>query len=52
MVQTLLQQGGRVDKFYLHDWNKNKSALVYLNGWFKGKNIREALVKALNTKVV
>lgn len=36
-----------MDKYYLHDWNKNKHALVYLEGWFSGKNIREALLKAL-----
>lgn len=43
----LLEKGGRIDKYYLREWNKNKHAVVYLNGWFAGKNIREALVKAL-----
>jgi hypothetical protein len=46
-VAALLLRGGRVDKYYLQGWNKNKHALVFLNGWFSGKNIREALVKAL-----
>jgi len=27
--------------------NKNKRAFVHLKGWFVGKNIREALTKAL-----
>jgi hypothetical protein len=43
----LIKKGGRIDKYYLRDWNKNKTTLVYLNGWFKGKNIREAIMKAL-----
>jgi hypothetical protein len=52
MVASVLKKGGTVNKYYLQDWNKNKSALVYLNGWFKGKNIREALLKALTPKTV
>jgi hypothetical protein len=47
LVAELVGKGGRVDKYYLQGWNKNKHALVFLNGWFSGKNIREALVKAL-----
>jgi len=47
LVTTLLEKGGRIDKYYLREWNKNKHAVVYLNGWFSGKNIREALIKAL-----
>jgi hypothetical protein len=41
------KKGGRINKYYLQDWNKNKHTLIYLNGWFGGKNIREALIKAL-----
>jgi hypothetical protein len=48
LIASLIQKGGRIDKYYLRDWNKNKATIVYLKGWFKGKNIREALVKALN----
>jgi hypothetical protein len=47
LISSLVKKGGRVDKYYLREWNKNKTTLVYLNGWFKGKNIREALLKAL-----
>ena len=42
-----LDKGGSINKYYLRDWNKNKHATIYLNGWFGGKNIREALLKAL-----
>ncbi|MBX4205691.1 hypothetical protein KW795_00665 [Candidatus Microgenomates bacterium] len=48
LVKLLSQKGGRIDKYYLQDWNKNKHTLVYLNEWFAGKNVREALVKALS----
>jgi len=42
-----LEKGGRIDTYYLQSCNKNKHAIVYLKGWFGGKNIREALMKAL-----
>ena len=47
LVKIFKKRGGRVDKYYLWDWNKNKHAIVFLNGWFSGKNIREAIIKAL-----
>jgi len=46
-VAILLKRGGHIDQYYLQTWNKNKHAVIYLNGWFGGKNIREALLKAL-----
>jgi hypothetical protein len=46
-VGIVSKKGGHVDKYYLREWNKNKHAIVFLNGWFSGKNIREALLKAL-----
>ena len=47
LIALFLKKGGRIDQYYLQAWNKNKHTLVYLNGWFGGKNIREALTKAL-----
>lgn len=47
MVSILLQKGGHVNNYYLKEWNKNKHAIVYLDGWVGGRNIREALIKAL-----
>jgi len=43
----LFKKGGHVDKYYLQELNKNKHAIVFLKSWFAGKNIREALLKAL-----
>jgi len=48
LVEVLLKKGGHVNKYYLQEWNKNKHAVVFLNGWFSGKNIREAITKALS----
>ncbi|MEK7550707.1 MAG: hypothetical protein AAB535_02890, partial [Patescibacteria group bacterium] len=47
LVDYFRKKGGRIDRYYLRDWNKNKITLVHLNGWFRGKNIREAIGKAL-----
>jgi len=48
LVALLVKRGGRVDRSYLRKTNMNKHALVWLKGWFGGKNIREALTKALS----
>lgn len=47
LIDRLLLKGGRIDKYYLREWNRNKPAMVYLDGWFRGKNIREAITRAL-----
>ena len=47
LVALLIKKGGHVNKYYLQESNKNKHAVVFLKGWFSGKNIREALTKAL-----
>jgi len=46
LIVTFFGKGGRINEFYLRKKGKNPS-LVYLNGWFSGKNIREAILKAL-----
>jgi hypothetical protein len=50
LMSFFLKKGGHIDKYYLQKSNKNKKTLVYLKGWFSGKNIREALLKALAPK--
>jgi hypothetical protein len=47
LVDHFLKRGGKIDRYYLRDWNKNKHTLVHLKGWFSGKNVREAIQKAL-----
>jgi hypothetical protein len=48
IITLFIKKGGTVNKYYLQEWNKNKSCLVYLNGWYKGKNIKEAMIKAMS----
>jgi len=46
LIATFWENGGRINKFYLQKKKRNPS-LVYLNGWFRGRNIREAILRAL-----
>jgi len=46
LIVTFLEKGGRINKFYLQKKKRNPS-LVHLNGWFQGRNIREAILRAL-----
>jgi len=47
LIAIFLKRGGRINEYYLQGWNRNKHTILYLNGWFAGKTIREALLKAL-----
>lgn len=47
LLETFLKKGGHIDKYYLRDLNKSKHTVLFLKDWFGGKNIREALLKAL-----
>jgi hypothetical protein len=47
LIKAFLLKGGHIDKYYLHDLTRGKHTVLFLNGWFAGKNIREALTKAL-----
>jgi hypothetical protein len=46
LLASFLKKGGRVDKYYLREVNQRKPALVHLNGWFSGQNVRSAILKA------
>ena len=47
LIAIFLKKGGRINSYYLQGNNQSKHTLIYLKGWFAGKNIREALTKAL-----
>jgi hypothetical protein len=47
LLETFIKKGGKIDKFYLQSWNRSKPALVYLKGWFRGRNFKDAISKAL-----
>jgi hypothetical protein len=46
LIESFILKGGRIDRYYLRDVNRGKRALVYLNGWFSGQNIKAAILKA------
>ena len=46
LIMAFFEEGGRINEFYLQKKKRNPS-LVYLNGWFRGRNIREAILRAL-----
>jgi len=48
LVTLFKKRGGVINKYYLQATNRNKQALVYLKGWHRGANIREAIKKALS----
>lgn len=47
LIDSFLEKGGKIDKYYLRNTNRGKRTLVYLKGWFSGANIRTAIMKAL-----
>jgi hypothetical protein len=47
LIKKFLKRGGHINRYYLQNSTRNKRSLVYLNGWFGGQNIREAIQKAL-----
>ena len=46
LVAEFLKKGGRINSYYLQDLQRSKQTLVYLNGWYSGQNIRDAITKA------
>lgn len=47
LLQEFLDKGGTVNRFYLRANKRNSRSVVHLNGWHSGKNVREAMEKAL-----
>lgn len=49
LVARFLKEGGKINKYYLSKSNKGPS-LVYLNGWFSGQNVSDAITKAFTAR--
>jgi len=47
LMARFLELGGKIDKYYLRRDRMSRQVLVNLNGWFRGKNVREAITKAM-----
>jgi hypothetical protein len=50
LIQTFYKKGGRINKYYLSSPIMKGPALVYLNGWYRGDNLRVAILRALGQK--
>jgi hypothetical protein len=46
VIKDFIQKGGRINSYYLTN-HKGKPALVFFKRWFRGRNIREAITRAL-----
>jgi hypothetical protein len=50
LVERFVKLGGKIDGYYLRRDRRSMRTLVHLNGWFSGKNVREAITRALAEK--
>jgi len=46
MIENFLEKGGKINKNYLKNPSKGP-VLVFYKRWYRGKNIREAISRAL-----
>lgn len=46
VVKDFIQKGGRINSYYLTNL-KRSPTLVFYKRWYRGRNIREAITRAL-----
>jgi len=47
MIESFLKKGGKINKNYLKNPSKGPVLVSYNHKWYRGKNIRDAIPKAL-----
>lgn len=47
MIDSFLEKGGKINKIYLKNPSKGPVLVLYKRRWYRGKNIREAIPRAL-----
>lgn len=47
VIKDFIQKGGRINSYYLTR-PKSRPTLVFYKRWYKGRNIREAIRRALS----
>jgi hypothetical protein len=47
LLERFRKLGGKVNQYYLRQDRSSGRVLVNLNGWFGGKNLNEAINKAI-----
>jgi hypothetical protein len=46
VIEDFIQKGGRINSYYLTN-PKSNPTLVFYKRWYRGRNIREAITRAL-----
>lgn len=46
IIRDFIQKGGRINSYYLNNPKRGPS-LVFYKRWYRGRNIREAITRAL-----
>lgn len=46
LIELFIKKGGHINEYYLKN-PKKSPALVFFKNWYRGKNIREAITRAL-----
>jgi hypothetical protein len=46
LVEVFKDKGGRINEYYLKNPKKSPT-LVFFKTWFRGKNVRSAILRAL-----
>jgi len=49
MIDEFLKKGGKINKSYLKNPPKGPVLVFYNRWWYRGKNIREAISRALSS---
>ena len=47
IISDFLQKGGKINPFYLKNPKKSPT-LVFYKKWYRGRNLREAIARALS----
>jgi len=47
IIDGFLKKGGRIDKSYLRNPSKGPALVFYKKWWYRGRNVREAISRAL-----
>ena len=47
MIEKFIEKGGKINKNYLKNPSKGPVLVVYNHWWYRGRNIRDAITRAL-----
>jgi len=47
VIENFIEKGGKINKRYLKNPPKGPVLVLYKHWWYRGKNVREAISRAL-----